>query len=104
MKSKKTEEDLPETLVRIRVRERVRSGKFGKRSSRGEKLLLVILGACLGLFLGYLVAGKLIGLLRSPVEEWSVSLRPEAPADGHRRTAQELPGEEIDFDLSGKAD
>lgn len=55
--------------VRIRVKERIGAGEAppGSRSGSPEKIVLVIVGACLGLGIGYLLAGKLVGLLRPPL-------------------------------------
>lgn len=67
MRSKRNREEDGCELVRIRVKERIdrKHPNTGIRS--GEKLLLIVLGACLGLGIGFLLAGKLVSYLRKPL-------------------------------------
>jgi hypothetical protein len=56
-------------VVRIRVKERIAAGERPARAASGglDKIVLVIVGACLGLGIGYLLAGRLFRLLRPPI-------------------------------------
>ena len=53
-----------QTRVKIRIKERVDKNEAGGTIGSGEKFLFIILGALLGLGIGYLVAGKVINYLR----------------------------------------
>ena len=98
MKSKnRTEEDLP--LVRIRVKERIGKVDRRERLGQGEKLLLLILGACLGLGIGYIVAGKIMNYLRSPVAVSVPSGSGDASARAVEGAERSSPAAELDFDL-----
>ena len=84
-------------LIRIRVKERVRGKRSGGPNPRAEKIILIILGACLGLGIGYLVAGKLMAILNPPLKDLVVPVeRVPTPQAGA------TPPGRIDFDLRGE--
>lgn len=52
------------TRVKIRVKERIDREKAPARRGRPELVLLIVMGACLGLGIGYLLAGKLLSYMK----------------------------------------
>lgn len=89
-------------LVRIRVKERVdRDDRTPTRAGNPEKVILLVVGACLGLGLGYLLAGKLASILRPPL----VAVRAEMPRQGPesgRRATPAAPALEFDLPAEGE--
>lgn len=92
--------DRPEAepfMVKIRVKERIGRHEAAAKFGSPEKVLLVILGACLGLGLGYLAAGMLVRYLSPPIR----TIRAGAPAiDLPQTQATSSPAAvDIEFDL-----
>jgi hypothetical protein len=87
-------------MVKIRVKERIEAGGgVHRKSNRPERVLLVILGACLGLGLGYLVAGWLAGHLKPPLSMVKVASTGPAVREGMGNTPRPTTPVDIDFDL-----
>jgi len=56
--------------VKIRVKERIRTGDASRATfGRPERAILILVGACLGLGLGYLAAGWIASWLRPPISK-----------------------------------
>lgn len=91
-------------LVRIRVKERIRSeAERPVRSAGREKAILVVVGAALGLGVGFLIAGKLIGLLRPPLAEIRAA-EGKGPVPAAESTVPPADSHSLEFDLPSEGE
>ncbi|MDD5557700.1 MAG: hypothetical protein PHN82_10715 [bacterium] len=90
-------------LVKIRVKERVADRRSPRRLRSPEKMLLLVLGACVGLGLGYLAAGLLAGFMRPALHSVRVRDRAPDPAPAGEAVAPAATPD-IDFDLPAPRD
>lgn len=97
-----TRDDQGRPLVRIRVKERIGSSseRAAPRAHSPEKIILLVVGACLGLGLGYLLAGRLAALFRPPLG----SVRADAPAARERADTASPAAPALEFDLPSEGE
>ncbi len=89
-------------MVKIRVKERVGSTDRAPVKPGGpEKIILVIVGACLGLGIGYLLAGKLVSILRPPLAEVR-AIEKEGPPGGGKVPPPAARAMEFDLPAEGE--
>lgn len=97
-----TRDEQGRPLVRIRVKERIDSSseRAVSKSHGPEKIILLVVGACLGLGLGYLLAGRLAALFRPSFG----SVRADAPAARERGDAPAPAAPALEFDLPSEGE
>ena len=97
-----TRDDRGHAMVKIRVKERVGStDRAPVKPGSPEKVILVIVGACLGLGIGYLLAGKLVSLLRPPLAAVRAIDREGPPGGGKGPTPA---ARTMEFDLPAEGE
>jgi len=84
-------------VVKIRVKERIGKSESPARFGSPEKILLLVVGACLGLGLGYLAAGMLVNYLRHPIRTIRASASTAEPVQAVQSPSPAAI--DIEFDL-----